>query len=1262
MIKIFSKNILIKKHAKIFPKLLSFQKKFFIKPFYERKISKIIENIFPIYSKNYFIKLNFSKIILKKPCEEYNSCYKKKETYNFLLYIELFINVLKKKSKKKFKKKFLLCKIPFMLKNFSFLINGIERVLVSQLIKSPGIYIEKKEKKISCKIIPYKGFWLEIIINKKRISFRINNKKKNNIIILLRVFGMSISEIFNAFSKTRYILIKKNKIFIDYNFFGFINKKTDKDIYNNKCEKIFKKGDILNELVKKYRTFIFLKKKYYKDIIVYEDFKNKYFSIKSNNRLNYNEVFFLNRKIATIKIFDFFGDNSNEFLLNSYFLNNFSDYNSSLMFIYYYLNPHKKYNNSKKIFLKYYKKVFRNEKNFFLSNLVRKKINRFTNNTSKSQFIEKDDIINIIKKIIKNKYITSDLDSLENKIVRISGSFLENIFEKKIKLLLINILDRISLKKKFSFKNLINNNILSSFIKEFFCVSQFSQFLDQNNNLSEITHKRRVTSLGMGGFKKGRIGNSMRDVHFSNYGKICPIETPEGKNIGLVNSFSVFSKINNNFYLEAPYLKIRNGILYNKFFYLDSYKESLFLLSGFYSLKNKINSITLCRQNNKIKYSNINSVNFIDVSSIQIFSIATLMIPFVNHNDANRALMGSNMQRQSIVGIEPNSAYICTGLEFLPSLDLGYLLYLRKGDKIIYSDCKRTILSYKKNNILLFKIYDFKKFFPSNQKNIINNKINDFISYKKKFFLLNDNSNTVSGKISLGQNLLTAFLSYDGYNFEDSIIISERISKSDLYSTLHYNEIVVELKKTKYGKETINKNVFYINKNNYNKLNKKGIAKVGFFYNSNDIILSKVRPIKILNISPEEKLINIILEKKKIKYKNLYVKLPADIEGILTKIETIKKKKFKVLDGFKNNKIKILFKKIFLNMYNKIKKNENNVKIFKKKIILKKYNKDLFYNLIIKNNRIKYIKNKLKKKVLNKYFYLGNNVYKRIKFTFLSKRNLEIGDKMSGRHGNKGVISKILPTHDMPFLKDGTIIDLILNPLGIPSRMNLGQLYEINFGLLILGIFKRLEMFIIKKSLKIIDFLKKIKLPVPRNIFDIKVYKKNLSFFSAPFEGADIKNSTKLFKFIFNKKLSKKINLNNKLFKVKVYDGRTGKEFLDYLSVGYMYFMKLHHIACEKLHARSVGLYSLITQQPLKGKSRFGGQRFGEMEVWALEAYGSAYILQELLTIKSDDIKGRENAYKNISTGKKKIPVNIPESFNILIKEINSLCLNINFR
>ncbi|MGX7577237.1 DNA-directed RNA polymerase subunit beta [Candidatus Vidania fulgoroideorum] len=1280
--KIYSKNCFINKYAKVIPNLLKFQEKFYNNLFKTKILSNVIKKIFPLFSKDLLIKINFRSFILKKPVINYKDCLEKKINYNFRIYLKLCINILKKKKKKlilknSFNKKYLLCNIPILLKNFSFLINGIQRVVISQLIKSPGIYIEtNKTKELIFKIIPLKGFWIEIILGKKnRISFKINKQKKNNIIILLKCLGMSVNEIFNSLSPTRYIKLYKKKIYINFDYNDYKQKKLNKDLYDIYGNMIMKKGVFYKSKIIKQTSFVLLSKKHYEKLIIAEKFSLNNISFYPNNRLNFFKIFKKTKKPIYIKIFDIFKKDLNQFLLNSFFFDNFLDYETSLKFFYCYMNPKKKYNKNTQLFYNFFNKSFYNKNFFYLSKNVRTKLNNLLNINLESNFLEKQDFTKIIFFLINYnlKKKLSDIDSLDNKIIKCSGNFLYDILEKRISFLSLNIFDRINKRKDNLFKNILNSKILSIYIQEFFCVSQFSQFLDQTNILSEITHKRRLTLLGPGGIIKGKVSNSIRNIHLSYYGKICPVETPEGKNIGLVNSFAIFSKINNEYFIESPYLKILNGKLINKYYFLD-YNSEFNSHISYANFPFKNNKKIICRFRNKLFYYNLFNLDYVDISHIQGFSLASLMIPFMEHNDANRALMGSNMQRQSLTGLKKNIPYISTGIEIIPALDLCYLKFLKKNHKIIYSDSKRTILLYKTYNIFKYRIIDFKKFDFSNQKNVINNKIYDFEKYKKKkFFLLNDNYNTKKGKLALGQNLLTAFISYEGYNFEDSIIISEKICNSDLYSTLHYNEIIIDLKKKLLNKDILNKNLFYIRKNNYKKLDSNGLARIGFYYYSGEVIAAIVRPILLSYTSPEEKLANKIIDNKhNLKYKNIYKTLDKGINGILTKIKIIKKNKYITKDGFKTKCNNNLF------VYNKILKN---FIIFKKQIFLKKFginivfnkkfllnkteiiNKKIFYNVIIANNRIKFIRNKLSNLIKKKHYFLGTNIYKRIKLIFLSKRNLAIGDKMSGRHGNKGVVSKILPECDMPFLSDGTCCDLILNPLGIPSRMNLGQLYELSFGFIIFIIIKKIELYILKKSYKIILFLKKIGFSKinKKNIFNLSYYKKNISIISTPFEGAKLKDLKKLSKFVLNKKTKNKY-LVNKKNKTILFNGKTGLKFNDYVSVGYMYFMKLHHVAYDKIHSRSTGPYSSITQQPLKGKSRFGGQRFGEMEVWALEAYGAAYVLQELLTVKSDDISGRKTNYINMSTGKTKIKINIPESFNILIRELKALCLNLKIK
>ncbi|WP_458659114.1 DNA-directed RNA polymerase subunit beta [Candidatus Vidania fulgoroideorum] len=1283
---IISNNIFIRKHIKIFPPMLKIQKNSFRNLFCKKSIKTnlgfVFEKLFPIFSKNNCIKINYVNIFIKKKNIKYTECLEEKSTYSFRIYIVLDYFVLSKiyEIKKIFRKKYLLCNIPIMLLNSSFLINGLERTVVSQLVKSPGLYFEKlKNGDVEMKLIPQKGNWIDFIIDRnKTINFRINKKKKVNIMVLFRCFKIEINDVLNSLSATRILKIENSKIFIELDI-NYLNKKIKNNIYDDNYNIVVKKNSDLNLKFKK--IFIFLDKKFYDKIILSENFYIGKSIFRVNTRFNYNKFIYLNnKKTYYLRVFDFLKKNKNKFLFNSFFIKKNYNIENSYNFFFNYMNPGKSFNS--KISNSYFDNVFFNKKNYYMSKYVRNKLNEKIHSISTNNFLTKEDIIKIVVFLLNFNFedtSNSDIDSLENKRVKGIGQFIFDIFERRNYYLINNLIDRISKFDNFiDFKNLINSKILYSYIKEFFCVSQHSQFLDQNNILSEITHKRRISSIIQGNFfSKGRVSNSLRDIHFSNYGRICPIETPEGKNIGLVNSFAVFANINKNLIIETPYLKIFNQKIVKKIYYLDYFNEFKSSIIGIYNFKKNylpFNKISIRRFSGKINYYYSGYSNFTNISSVQIFSLASLMIPFMQNNDANRALMGSNMQRQSIVSILPSFPYVSTGLENLPALDLGNLLYLKNIKDIFYIDSKRVII-LKKNRYFKYKIFNFNKFIFSNQRNIINNRIN-IKKYKKNLFLINDNSNTVEGKISLGQNILAAFIVYEGYNFEDSIIVSERIAKNSYYDTLHYNEIVLDFKSKKDGVEVLNKDYFYINKNNYSKLDKKGLAIVGLYYQSGEVIAAKITPSASVRNSPEEKLITTILNKNIPKYRESFLKLNYGVNGILVKIDIIYNDKRELKEGYKNcnpdcySYIEILKNYIsskicYLN--NKYKKIKSYIYISDDKIYLKKkICNSLFYEILIFNNRINIIKKKIKKFSNLKGYFLGNNIYKRIKLTFVSKRRLSIGDKMSGRHGNKGVVSKILPVEDMPFANDGTRCDVILNPLGIPSRMNLGQLYEINLGFIMFGIFKRLKKFIEKKNIyKIKLFLKKIGFSVKINkkyILDIEYYKKTLSFSSIPFEGACKKEIYKLTRFVFNKKLKKELLINSKCNKIRMFNGKTGLKFNNSVSFGYIYFLKLHHISYDKIHSRSIGPYSLITQQPLKGKSRTGGQRFGEMEVWALEAYGAAYILQELLTTKSDDVKGRKKNYENISLGIVQKQNYFPESFNILLNEIKSLCLNVKLK
>ncbi|MGX7582734.1 DNA-directed RNA polymerase subunit beta [Candidatus Vidania fulgoroideorum] len=1252
ILKNYDEYFFTKETPSILNNLLFIQKFLFNSTFLRKNnyLDKIFFRYFPIYSKYSRLKICYCGYFLKKKITDLDYCKKFYKTKYFSLYIRIkFLFFYNEKNKnfisKLIYKNIYFCDIPIMTNNCSFLINGIERTIVSQLYKNPSISIERIKNYDVIRVIPLYGIWLEFYRDKYRnISLSLNNSKKIPIFYFLILINFPLSYLIKLFSFYSYLLLKDGKIYILFY----------KGIY--KLSKRYKKSN-LNKINKKY--YLEIKSFLYKYIYYIDAYKKNIFL---NLEKNFN-IFLKKYKNFNGLIKCIITKNCNKIFVSC--IENY--YNLNIIKEFYNISGISKTSSFNNFLLKR-KKLFFSEKFFYLTSYSRIKLNKIIGSFSSRNFIDYNDIYNLIFFFINNKKILSykiDKDSLSNKKIRGSGKQIENIFNNKIFLLKKIILKRISKKNIKTSFYLFNNKIITHSINEFFCVSQYCQFLDQNNILSEITHKRRISSISKNSCLKGKSMEVLREIHYTSYGRICPIETPEGLNIGLVNSYSLFSNLDYDYFINTPFIKIFNFNITGKIIYLKSEIDTKNKICSFNNILNinKINKFGIVRLNKKILYDTLDNVKFLDVSTLQIFSLASTMIPFLEHDDLNRALMGSNMQRQSVTGFIKSLPYVSTGLEYIPLIDLNYSFYII-NKRIIYQDSKNIIITKKNNKILVFKIIDFYKYKYNNQKNIVNNNVHDLKKkINKDLCFVNDNQNTHKGFMSLGHNVITCFLSFKGYNYEDSIIISDRLSKSEYFSTLHYSTYVMKFKYSKNIK--YDKKMFYIDKKNYKKISKNGFPKIGMNFEPGEIIVARVIKKNDFSKSGCDNLINVLIKNKKINYYQDFVRIDNNCSGTLYKIDYIYSDYYEEIDGNFSRKINKCYK-IILKYYVKEK-----FKYFKKKY--KKYYYNFYYNkkfyylgknnininidIIIANNRIYNI---------NKFIYPENSNLKKLKeirFNFIKKKKLSVGDKMSGRHGNKGVISKILPIENMPYLKDGTICDMILNPLGVPTRMNVGQIFEINLGLLIFGIIERIKIYIrnrkinnIKSFLKCLNFsFKNFK----KNIYDIEYYKKNITISCLPFRSINNFEIIKLSKKVFNNSLIKKFGINKTFDKVDIFDGYNGLKIENKVTFGYMYFLKLHHTSYDKIHARSIGPYSLITQQPLKGKSKMGGQRIGEMETWAFEAYGAAYILREMLTVKSDDMISREINYKNIIFGKKEKMNFFPESFNILVNELKSLCINL---
>ncbi|WGH26085.1 MAG: DNA-directed RNA polymerase subunit beta [Candidatus Shikimatogenerans bostrichidophilus] len=1191
-----------------YPDFLKNQIKFFkkfinIKTINKKKkgIYKIFKNIFPIYNKKKNIYLNFINYYIDYPNNSIKECIKKGLTYNVNIRIKL--QLVNKKENKKYIQKVYFGTCPYMTNNGSFIFNGTERVIVFQLYRSPGIFFGSfyhfnGMKLYYTRIIPLKGSWIEFVIDINNIiNVYIDRKKKIPLIIFLKSLG---------YKKKKYIfeilgLCKKKKISNK-----IINKINFLDIKNNNLI-LIKKNKILNK----------------EDINLLKKNNIKYIYIKK--KLNKNNIKF---KII------------NNTLLKNYL----NSYEKSIFYLY------KKLKNSFppniKIAKKVIKKNFYNKKKYNLGKVGRYKINKKLNLNIpyKFYFLTKKDLIYIIKNLINllnYKKEIDDVDHLSNRRVKTVYDQLYQLFNIGLSRMSKIIKDKLNLidKNKIIKPNeLINSRILSSVINTFFGTSQLSQFMEKTNPLSEITHKRRLTLLGPGGLIRNRAGFEARDVNYSHYGRLCPIETPEGPNIGLISSLCLFTKINNMGFLETPYKKIKNKKIKNKIIYLTSEEENNKIIIPFNTKIN--NKKIIARKNSDYILTNIKKINYIDYSYNQIISISAGLIPFLENDDANRALMGSNMMRQAVPLLKLELPIVGTGLEKKIIYYSRNFIKAKEKGLVKYVDSKNIIIKYyfkkKKKKINFYKkYYKYKliKFKKTNQNTCLNLKPivkkNEIV---KKNQIICEGFANKNGELALGKNLLVAFMSWKGYNFEDAILVSNRIIREDYFTSIHIDEFSLESRFTKFGKEKLTNDIPNISDKLKNKLDKNGIIKIGNMVEPGDILIGKITPKENNNNSPEEKLLKSIFGEKASNVKDSSLRAHSSLYGLVidTKIFTKKnnkiKNKEKILKYKKKyiKKKKNIYKRFFKKLYyllkkykikkNKIKKNKY---IYKKIINLKKKDKILIKKLFVNFN---IIKNKLYNKYKNKKIkiILGNNlpngVIKIAKVYIIKKRKLKIGDKMSGRHGNKGVISKIVRDEDMPFLEDGTVIDIVLNPLSVPSRMNIGQVLESILGYI--------------------------------------GYKMKKRLYNPIFNGITLKE--------INKKL-KKLKINN-YCRYNLYDGQSGEKFNKKITIGIIYMLKLNHMVDDKMHARSIGPYSLITQQPLGGKSQFGGQRFGEMEVWALEAFGASNILSELLTIKSDDIKGRSKTYEAIVKGKKIPKPSIPESFNVLINELKGLCLNIELK
>jgi DNA-directed RNA polymerase subunit beta len=1155
------------------------------------------------------------------------------------------------------------------------------------------------------------------------IYFRIDRKRKLFVTTLLKALGYNNKEILNLFyNKVKYRRVK-NGWATEFNLEQYKGLKLTKPIIDAATGKvILEEGvKVTPRIMKKLSTENFAEQ-----LVDQEDLAGKYIAEDIIN--NETGELYLEAgeelRVETVEILDkvsakeFYALAIDHLTVGPYIRNTLiADKNlteeEALADIYKVIRPGEPptYEASKALL----HSLFFDQERYDLSAVGRVKLNsRLSLNFDENlRVLTNDDIIYILKELVALKDgrgFLDDIDHLGNRRVRSVGELMENQFRIGLVRMERAILERMSSVEIDTVMpyDLVNSKLLVAVLREFFGTSQLSQFMDQTNPLSEITHKRRLSALGPGGLTRDRAGFEVRDVHPTHYGRICPIETPEGPNIGLINSMATFARVNKHGFIESPYRKVTNGRVTDEVIYLSAIEESRYTIAQANAdLDTKGNfaaELVSCRCNGDFIMSTPEAIDFIDVSPMQLVSVAASLIPFLENDDANRALMGSNMQRQAVPLIYTDRPLVGTGIEGIVARDSGAVVVAKRSGVVDQVDGNRIVIKCdveEEEGNLGVDIYNLRKFQRSNHNTCINQKplvkVGDRV---KKGDVLADGPSTDMGELALGRNVLVAFMPWNGYNFEDSILISERIVKEDVFTSIHIEEFEVIARDTRLGPEEITRDIPNISEENLRHLDETGIVHVGAEVKPGDILVGKVTPKSESPMTPEEKLLRAIFGEKASDVRDTSLHVPPGVSGTIVEVRVfsrrgidkderalaIERQEIAKLEKDKNDELAIIesyiyskLKTLLLNQYGNA-----GPKGFKAgditEDILTNYTKGQWWQFSITNESVFEEIRALKAQLdsdherLQNWFQskvekiqsgddLPQGALKVVKVFIAIKHKLQPGDKMAGRHGNKGVISKIMPIEDMPYLEDGTVVDIVLNPLGVPSRMNVGQILETHLGWASVNlgqqISKMLENF--KKSSKhsLIELREKLSKIYNDKDFDSMSENDLIKFASKLKTGVPF--ATPVFDGAKEEDIVSMLNISgvDASGQVRLIDGRTGEFFDRKVTVGNIYMLKLHHLVDDKIHARSIGPYSLVTQQPLGGKSHFGGQRFGEMEGWALQAYGAAYTFQEMLTVKSDDVSGRIKIYESIVRGENNFESGIPESFHVMVKELRSLCLNV---
>ena len=1297
------------------------------------------KSVFPISSYSGNAVLEYVSYRLGEPVFDVKECQLRGLTYAAPLRVKVRLVVYDKEAagpKKPVKdvreQEVYLGELPLMTDNGTFVINGTERVIVSQLHRSPGVFFDHDRGKshssgkllFSARIIPYRGSWLDFEFDAKDCVFaRIDRRRKLPVSIILRALGMNETEVLDVF-------FDKNTFFLSKD--GVALELVPARLRGETATFEIRIGDQV--VVEEGRRITARHVRQLEDagvrrLAVPRDYI--YGKILAHDVVNTDtgEIIAKANEVITAasaeKIIDagiteirtlFVNDlDRGPYVSDTLRIDPTKNRLEALVEIYRMMRPGEPPTRDAAENL--FGNLFFNNERYDLSGVGRMKFNRRVGRKEilGSNVLSKEDILDVLKVLIairNGEGTVDDIDHLGNRRVRSVGEMAENAFRVGLVRVERAVKERLTIAESEPLmpQEMINAKPVAAAVKEFFGSSQLSQFMDQNNPLSEVTHKRRVSALGPGGLTRERAGFEVRDVHPTHYGRVCPIETPEGPNIGLINSLSVYARTNQYGFLETPYRRVENGKVTDKIDFLSAIEEGEFAIAqanantdGKGMLSDELVS---CRYQNEFTLMPSDRINYMDVSPKQIVSVAASLIPFLEHDDANRALMGSNMQRQAVPTLRTESPLVGTGMERPVAIDSGVTVVARRGGVVDSVDASRIVVRVNDAETISAEpgvdIYNLTKYTRSNQNTCINQRplvsAGDVIA---RGDVLADGPSTDLGELALGQNMLVAFMPWNGYNFEDSILISERVVQEDRFTTIHIEELTCVARDTKLGAEEITADIPNVGDQALNKLDEAGIAWIGAEVRAGDILVGKVTPKGETQLTPEEKLLRAIFGEKASDVKDTSLRVPPGMDGTVIDVRvftrdgvekdsralSIEKAEIERVKKDFGDQQRILEEDIFQRVRQMLigkvaaggpRKLKSGTKIAAD--YLDGLNHDEWFEIRLDdedaNSQLEASAERLraqrklfeakldnKKAKITQGDDLSPGVLKMVKVYLAVKRRVQPGDKMAGRHGNKGVISTIVPVEDMPYLEDGTPVDVVLNPLGVPSRMNVGQVLETHLGWAAKGL-----------GLKIGRMLEQQQAVADLRSFVGRVYndtggqKEAIDSLTDAEVVALAKNlkrgvpiATPVFDGASEKEIKRLLELADLPLsgQTQLFDGRTGERFERQVTVGYMYMLKLNHLVDDKMHARSTGPYSLVTQQPLGGKAQFGGQRFGEMEVWALEAYGAAYTLQEMLTVKSDDVNGRTKMYKNIVDGNHQMDAGMPESFNVLVKEIRSLAINV---